>query len=34
MAELATVLDGPENTVKTRIHRARVKLQECLREEP
>jgi RNA polymerase sigma-70 factor (ECF subfamily) len=37
MAEIATILDVPENTVKTRIHRARTKLQQCLaphREEP
>jgi RNA polymerase sigma-70 factor (ECF subfamily) len=33
MAEIATILDVPENTVKTRIHRARMKLQDCLREE-
>jgi len=34
MAEIATILGVPENTVKTRIHRARTKLQESLREEP
>jgi RNA polymerase sigma-70 factor, ECF subfamily len=37
MAEIATILDVPENTVKTRIHRARGKLQQSLdahREEP
>ncbi len=34
MAEIATILEVPENTVKTRIHRARMKLQDCLREEP
>ncbi|HEY4182456.1 MAG TPA: sigma-70 family RNA polymerase sigma factor [Kofleriaceae bacterium] len=30
MAEIAAVLEVPENTVKTRIHRARAKLQESL----
>jgi RNA polymerase sigma-70 factor (ECF subfamily) len=37
MAEIAAILEVPENTVKTRIHRARTKLQQCLdahREEP
>jgi RNA polymerase sigma-70 factor, ECF subfamily len=30
MAEIAAALDVPEATVKTRIHRARAKLQQCL----
>jgi RNA polymerase sigma-70 factor, ECF subfamily len=35
MAEIAAILEVPENTVKTRIHRARAKLQQCLDgEEP
>jgi RNA polymerase sigma-70 factor (ECF subfamily) len=34
MAEIAAILEVPENTVKTRVHRARMKLQETLREEP
>lgn len=34
MAEIASILDIPEATVKTRIHRARTKLQQCLQEEP
>jgi RNA polymerase sigma-70 factor, ECF subfamily len=33
MAEIATILDVPENTVKTRIHRARTKLQQCLGDD-
>jgi len=30
MAEIAAILEVPENTVKTRLFRARTKLQECL----
>ena len=34
MAEIAAALDVAENTVKTRLHRARAKLQQFLKEAP